>query len=274
MGQLLCLPEPEVTQAPPPKVSVDLQEDVLPTGEETLVFKTLAAALASAAANIDAIKAYTGCSDAIRTATSSPSLEAENAVWRRLTPAIAQLYTFYNYSLQLNDAFQKTLHFFALSPDAIADSLERHQATAKKAADILFFAHKFDELKMLNTDCQNDLAHYRRSLQKTRLVGGGGGPRQLISDEIANSMSMFFAQPAPMLSGIISACKLMSIKGSSRDSNAKTLSLLAAIRTYVKLIQANGGPLTLTLMNGLRFSTAHLNDENTPANIKDYVNDV
>ncbi|KAJ3121428.1 Protein fam49a [Physocladia obscura] len=215
-------------------------EDAQPTDEETLVFKTLAAALASAATNIEAIKGYAGCSDAIRTAISSPSLEAEDAVWRRLTPAIAQL-------MMPSRKPSTSLHLPTPLP-ITSNSIKQQQ----KELRTFYFSQ---------INCQNDLAYYRRSLQKVRLVGGGtggGGPRQLISDDLANSMSMFFAQPAPMLSDKYGAF--------SKESKID-------IRAYVRLIKGNGGPLTSTLMNGLRFSTTHLNDENTPTNIKDYVND-
>jgi len=40
------------------------------------------------------------------------------------------------------------------------------------------------------------------------------------------------------------------------------------IKGYIKIIQNNGGTDTESLLNALRYTSKHLNDETTPKNIK------
>ncbi|KAJ3389899.1 Protein fam49a [Chytriomyces hyalinus] len=210
-------------------------------------------------------------------------------------------------------------------------------------ADLLHFVSQFDELKMNNSNLQNDFSFYRRSLQKVRMHGGKNsatGPNMVVDDIMANNMSMFYAQASPMARVIIDCCVYVSNvfkkcpptqhnslehnsqqksqKGMTNDKILQSLSLLSAvcynsvrknivqgkmveyclrvlvmcvvlydnictsgsvfmrgsrinIPAYVKLIQSTGGPLSNTLMNSIRYSTIHLNDDNTPESIRNLV---
>lgn len=40
------------------------------------------------------------------------------------------------------------------------------------------------------------------------------------------------------------------------------------LKSHIKLIQTNGGSHVDGLLNALRFTTKHLNDESTPKNVK------
>ncbi|KAJ3346903.1 Protein fam49a [Entophlyctis luteolus] len=199
----------------------------------------------------------------------------------------------------------------------IQESIERYQASTKKLADVLYFAHLFDEAKMMNANFQNDLSYYRRALQKARMNGqkfsGGRGPRMLIPDDVANSMSMFYANPSPMLTTLINGCKKTPASAPTENS-AEFLSLVAAgcyniiskqqfgnrtlveyslrvmvmciviydhvhpggvfakgtaVRTYVNLITVYGGDIQAELLNGIRYSTIHFRDDNTPKKIQE-----
>ncbi|KAK2164120.1 hypothetical protein LSH36_68g03023 [Paralvinella palmiformis] len=78
--------------------------------------------------------------------------------------------------------------------------LETQQALFKQFAEILDFVLKFDDLKMTNPAIQNDFSYYRRTLNRMRLGGGDEYDSGLeVNDDVANRMSLFYAQPTPML---------------------------------------------------------------------------
>ena len=113
------------------------------------------------------------------------------------------------------------------------EHLQMQQATVKQFAEILDFVLKFDDLKMSNPSIQNDFSYYRRTLNRRRMedqplqtpdpvspqsaapsspplsmsndgviVGGDCGQqrnKQILSNELANRMSFFYAQATPML---------------------------------------------------------------------------
>ncbi|KAJ3389733.1 Protein fam49a [Entophlyctis sp. JEL0112] len=325
MGAALCLPASDdaIAAPPPARVIVDLLGRVVrfgcpvPKPEEMPIVRALADILSRSTELLESVRSYPGCSEAIRAAVGRPSQQTEEAVWRELEPAIMQLRAFYDYAQTLVTAIPIVLRFFASSTN-IQESIERYQASTKKLADVLFFAHLFDEAKMMNSNFQNDLSYYRRALQKARMNGqkpsGGRGPRMLIADDVANSMSMFYANPSPMLTTLIDGCKKIPASMPTENS-AEFLSLLAAgcfniiskqqmgnrsmveyclrvmvmciviydhvnpggvfakgtavdVRAYVNLITVYGGDIQAELLNGIRYSTIHFKDDNTPKKIQ------
>ncbi|KAJ3028866.1 UNVERIFIED_CONTAM: Protein fam49a [Siphonaria sp. JEL0065] len=303
MGATLCLPESDVKQQPPAHinvsffskgllVSVDSQnstnlikkhpQDSHPKPEEVQLFMYGNTLLAQSNEHLSSLKNYRGCGDSIRMAIGRPSPQADEAVWHALVPAILQLKRYYDYSLQI----------------------------------------VFDELKITNPNIQNEFSYYRRALQKARMSGNqkssGTGPRMVVDDATANAMSMFYAQPSPMMKSLVDIC-LKTHKGLSRENILEIISLLAAacynmvvnrgqmmeyclrvlvqciilydhistneggafgkdskvdIKSYVHAIQVNGGLLTASMISGIRYSTVHLNDENTPSGMRDFVNEL
>lgn len=87
--------------------------------------------------------------------------------------------------------------------------LENQQALVKQFAEILEFTLKFDEYKMTTPAIQNDLSYYRRALSRQRMDDSPTSPIAFsplistedtpVSPELANSMSLFYAQATPML---------------------------------------------------------------------------
>ncbi|KAI9340475.1 hypothetical protein BDR26DRAFT_918657 [Obelidium mucronatum] len=328
MGAVLCLPESDVQQQPPVEINVSLQ-NAPPKPEELHLLKTVNSILSSSNHYIKSLEQYKGCGDAIRVAISRPSPQAEEAVWAALVPTILQLKLYYEYSLQLNDIFPKLLSFLSNSANKkTIEAMETYQATTKRLADVLYFASVFDEIKIANPNIQNEFSYYRRALQKVRMNGNQpqmpGAPREfarmVVDDTTANNMSMFYAQPSPILKTLIDCCLKMQ-KGTSRESTLEILALLGAvcynvvvkkqvqgqmieyslrvlvmcivlydhislseggafgkssqvdIKTYIKLIQVHGGSRSTGLISGIRYSTAHLNDDATPSGIRDFVNE-
>lgn len=88
--------------------------------------------------------------------------------------------------------------------------LENQQALVKQFAEILEFTLKFDEYKMTTPAIQNDLSYYRRALSRYRIDDSPSSPgspfsplmtseEMPVSTELANAMSLFYAQATPML---------------------------------------------------------------------------
>lgn len=74
------------------------------------------------------------------------------------------------------------------------------QALVKQFAEILEFVLKFDEHKMKTPAIQNDFSYYRRTLTRASLVRQDNGETDVVvSNEMANRMSLFYAHATPML---------------------------------------------------------------------------
>jgi hypothetical protein len=83
------------------------------------------------------------------------------------------------------------------------EHLETQQALVKQFAEILDFVLKFDDLKMTNPSIQNDFSYYRRTVSRLRIANQENpifaDNNVNIGNEVANRMSLFYAQPTPML---------------------------------------------------------------------------
>uniref|UniRef100_A0A8C5VYH6 CYFIP related Rac1 interactor B n=1 Tax=Microcebus murinus TaxID=30608 RepID=A0A8C5VYH6_MICMU len=75
----------------------------------------------------------------------------------------------------------------------------REQALAKQFAEILHFTLRFDELKMTNPAIQNDFSYYRRTLSRMRINNVPAEGENEVNNELANRMSLFYAEATPML---------------------------------------------------------------------------
>lgn len=104
----------------------------------------------------------------------------------------------------------KILRELCSGPMTPTQHLENQQALVKQFAEILEFTLKFDEYKMTTPAIQNDLSYYRRALSRHRMDDSPTSPISPlsplistedtpVSSELANSMSLFYAQATPML---------------------------------------------------------------------------
>ena len=104
---------------------------------------------------------------------------------------------------KIDVVFSKALIFFCKSK--VATSVEKYQASTKKVADILDFAIQFDQLKMSNPNIQNDFSYYRRTISRMKMTNAG--VVNVVSDDVANKMSLFFAHSNPAVKALIDATK-------------------------------------------------------------------
>uniref|UniRef100_A0A2K5RMP8 CYFIP related Rac1 interactor B n=2 Tax=Platyrrhini TaxID=9479 RepID=A0A2K5RMP8_CEBIM len=74
-----------------------------------------------------------------------------------------------------------------------------HPASRARFAEILHFTLRFDELKMTNPAIQNDFSYYRRTLSRMRINNVPAEGENEVNNELANRMSLFYAEATPML---------------------------------------------------------------------------
>ncbi|NXA50257.1 FA49A protein, partial [Nothocercus julius] len=103
------------------------------------------------------------------------------------------------------NALRSLLEALTSPPYAPTQHLEREQALAKQFAEILHFTLSFDELKMTNPAIQNDFSYYRRTLSRNRLNNLQLEAESEVSNEMANRMSLFYAEATPMLKTLSNA---------------------------------------------------------------------
>lgn len=86
------------------------------------------------------------------------------------------------------------------------EHLETQQALVKQFACVVDYVLKFDDMKMLNPSIQNDFSYYRRTISRLRSPNPAVNSKNSqiaaasdLSSELANKMSLFYANPNPML---------------------------------------------------------------------------
>ena len=196
-------------KGPVPKVDfyVDF-ESAQPTDIEREVYTKVEEVLSKAPGIIEELRAYQGAGEAIREAISKPqSSEHQDRVWQLVCPLVQQLRNYYEYAIELETALCDILTELCNPDMSAVEHLEKQQAITKQLAHILDFTLMFDDLKMNNPQIQNDFSYYRRTLNRRKMeevsMGVAGGPD--LPDDVANRMSLFYANPTPMLNTLATA---------------------------------------------------------------------
>jgi len=113
----------------------------------------------------------------------------------------------------------------SLANDDEKTTIQRYQATSRRLADVLDFVLKFDEIKMLRPGIQNDFSYYRRSLGKHMQ-----DKDLTVRDDEASFISLFIAQPIPMMTAIAKATTdLMNESAHYRVHVPKVLATVANV---------------------------------------------
>jgi len=144
------------------------------------------------------ITGYEDCGLSIRRALSNPTHENENDAFQAVKRNAETINGFYQYSKQLEDVFPRMLEM--LATDDEKKSIQDQQTMAKHICQLLDFVLKFDEIKMLRPGMQNDFSFYRRALGKH-----DGDPDLIVRDDMASFISLFLAQPIPMMTALSNA---------------------------------------------------------------------
>ncbi|KFR03500.1 Protein FAM49B [Nipponia nippon] len=295
-------------------------ENAQPTEAETAVWNQVNAVLEEAQAVLAELQSYTGAGQEIREvgadavlphASVSPAGAGEVHRSRRGTSS----------ALSPENALRSLLEALTSPPYAPTQHLEREQALAKQFAEILHFTLSFDELKMTNPAIQNDFSYYRRTISRNRINNLQLDAESEVNNEMANRMSLFYAEATPMLKTLSNAttkfvsenktlpiedttdclstmacvCRVMLETPEYRSRFTNTETLLFCMRVMVgviilydhvhpvgafaktskidmkgciKVLKDQPSTSTEGLLNALRYTTRHLNDDTTSKQIR------
>ncbi|XP_056123510.1 CYFIP-related Rac1 interactor B [Rhinichthys klamathensis goyatoka] len=297
-------------------------ENAKPTEAEKRVWEEVNRVLTEAVIVLQDLQSYSGAGEAIRQAIQHPNDErVQEGAWAAVVPLVGKLKKFYEFSLKLEDSLQGLLEFLTSSRCSPTQHLEQEQALARQFAEILHFTLRFDELKMTNPAIQNDFSYYRRTLSRMRIINQTAEEHNEVDNELANRMSLFYANATPMLktlsdattkfvskhaelpventtdclSTMASVCKVMLETPEYRTRFASEDTVLFCLRVMVgviilydyvhpagafvksskidmkgciKVLRYQPPNSVEGLLNALRYTTKHLNDETTSKQIK------
>jgi hypothetical protein len=172
--------------------------DVQLQGDEKEMFDSVSELLTEGKSILDQLDAYTDCGLSIRRALTNPTPDNEKEAFGAVKANVDVINGFYQFSKKIEKLFPSMLR--VLATDDEKASIQQKQGVSKKVADVLDFVLKFDELKMLRPGLQNDFSFYRRSLGKH-----AGDPDLVVRDDEASFISLFIAQPIPMMTSTAKA---------------------------------------------------------------------
>lgn len=297
-------------------------ENAKPTEAEREVWEQVNKVLMEALAILDDLGSYHGAGEEIRQAIQNPNEDrVQEKAWAAVVPLVGKLKKFYEFSLRLEGSLHGLLRALTSAHCGPTQHLEQEQALARQFAEILHFTLRFDELKMTNPAIQNDFSYYRRTLSRMRINNVSSEEQNEVNNEMANRMSLFYANATPMLktlsdattkfvsdnpdlpienttdclSTMASVCKVMleTPEYRSRFASEDTVSfclrvMVGVIILYdyvhpagaftrsskidmkgcIKVLKDQPPSSVEGLLNALRYTTKHLNDETTSKQIK------
>ncbi|KAK7100251.1 CYFIP-related Rac1 interactor B-like [Littorina saxatilis] len=323
MGNLLRILLNPDTQSKGADIFVDF-ESTAPSESERETWNMVQAVLESSQDILKELQSYVGASEQIRLAISNPRDEQlQETAWEGVCPLVAKLKRFYEFSQDLEQVVLELLRVLCSEDLTPREHLESQQALFKQFAEILDFVLRFDDLKMTNPAIQNDFSYYRRTLSRRKMANEDEiqeGELE-VTNEMANRMSLFYAQATPMLktlsdttshfvsqhkdlpveqttdclSTMANICRVMieNSSYSSRFKNEETkffcLRVMVGViilydhvhpvgafaktsgiemKSSIKVLKEQDPSKVEGLLNALRYTTKHLQDESTPRTIK------
>lgn len=164
-------------------------------------------------------------------------------------PLVTKLRRCYEHSLELERIVPKLLSQLVGGKLNPTQHLETQQALVKQLAEILEFVLKFDEFKVWHDEygrlcvnfvsylliylqmktpaIQNDFSYYRRTVSRQRIENTA---QMLVSTELANRMSLFYAHATPMLKVLSEATsKFVRDNSENVDNTTETLGTMAKV---------------------------------------------
>ncbi|XP_027024883.1 CYFIP-related Rac1 interactor B [Tachysurus fulvidraco] len=297
-------------------------ENARPTEAERELWEQVNKVLMEAMSVLEDLRSYSGAGEAIRQAIQQPTNESvQEKTWTSVVPLVGKLKKFYEFSQKLEGTLHGLLGFLTSAHCSPTQHLEQEQALARQFAEILHFTLLFDELKMTNPAIQNDFSYYRRTLSRMRINNLATEEENEVNNELANRMSLFYANATPMLktlsdattkfvsensdlpienttdclSTMASVCKVMLDTPEYRTRFASEDTVLFCLRVMVgviilydyvhpagafvksskidmkgciKVLRDQPPNRVEGLLNALRYTTKHLNDETTSKQIK------
>ncbi|NXC22119.1 FA49A protein, partial [Corythaeola cristata] len=173
--------------------------DAQPTDGEREVWNQISAVLQDSESMLADLQAYKGAGQEIRDVCL---LKLMTVLWKQNQAKLNVICASDFYS---EKALQSLLESLTCPPYTPTQHLEREQALAKEFAEILHFTLRFDELKMRNPAIQNDFSYYRRTISRNRINNMHLDIENEVNNEMANRMSLFYAEATPMLKTLSTA---------------------------------------------------------------------
>ncbi|TSK82133.1 Protein FAM49B [Bagarius yarrelli] len=243
-------------------------ENAQPTEAERELWEQVNKVLMEAMSVLQDLQAYSGAGEAIRQAIQQPANESvQEKAWTAVVPLVGKLKKFYEFSLKLGiriyshththkhththtlnllqkenraefgaapisqGALHGLLGFLTSARCSPTQHLEQEQALARQFAEILHFTLRFDELKMTNPAIQNDFSYYRRTLSRMRINNLATEEENEVNNELANRMSLFYANATPMLKTLSDATTKFVSENSdlSIENTTDCLSTMASV---------------------------------------------
>ncbi|NXS02886.1 FA49A protein, partial [Oxylabes madagascariensis] len=177
-------------------------ENAQPTDGEREVWNQISAVLQDSESMLADLQAYKGAGQEIRDVWFLPF---ECSMFRYAVTTSCGLTTVCTSGFYSEKALQSLLESLTCPPYTPTQHLEREQALAKEFAEILHFTLRFDELKMRNPAIQNDFSYYRRTISRNRINNMHLDIENEVNNEMANRMSLFYAEATPMLKTLSNA---------------------------------------------------------------------
>lgn len=151
------------------------------------------------AQQLDVVRNYQSPMEALKKAISSPGdMDSQREAIKSIAPNIAHIKQFFTLADDLGPVMQKVLCFLD-SQLKLSDCEQMAQRFAKLAIFVL----EFDQIKMMNSDIQNDFSFYKRAIAKLPTSADDYGTG--IDRDNINTISVFLPKVAPMLAHIAKA---------------------------------------------------------------------
>ncbi|XP_071528468.1 CYFIP-related Rac1 interactor B-like [Panulirus ornatus] len=299
-------------------------ENAEPSEEERLLYEDVTEVLHGSQAVIRELQQYKGAAKEIREAISDPGDDYQRRAWEMVTPLVQKLKQFYLFSNDIEMIVPRILAELCGPEISPTQHLETQQALVKQFAEILEFTLKFDELKMTTPAIQNDFSYYRRTVMRSKIEHNGTDTVEddlTIDHQLANKMSLFYANSTPMLKILSEATSkfVTEHKEIPLENTTETLGTMAKVcqrmlenpeliarfrreetqlfilrvmvaliilydhvhpvgafvkasnvdvKGCVKVLKDQPASSSENLLNALRYTTKHLNDDSTPKHIK------
>jgi len=228
MGQILALFKGGASGE---QITIDF-ENVRPSENEMQLWKELDNILQSKDEVLTKITNYKGQDELIRKAISdrkdsdgvSGMTESEEEAWRVISNQADIINEFYQFAVLLETEFPKLI--VALSESDAKTTLTDKGALCKQLGVILYFILAFDNKKVTNPGIQNDFSYFRRSFPRMKQLGRENEIR--IQEEVANRISMFIANPSPMMQHLVTII-IGHQNGSANPTFSEILTLFANV---------------------------------------------
>jgi len=197
-------------------------ENAKPTASEMAIYAELDEIIKDHKELLTKIQEYPGCAELARQAMREPTKEKELAAFTGLLKAVDFIASFYNYTRAIEGALPRLWASLTDQKEESKTTLAAQQALAKQLGDILDFALRFDQTRMMRPNLSNDFSFYRRLLPKF-----SKNKDIKVKDDEASGMALFTADHMPMLSCISKTTARYCEESNSHEAVKMVLAIIA-----------------------------------------------